>query len=229
VQGILPIDKPKGWTSFDVVNYVRKIVANDLGVKPKNVKVGHIGTLDPLATGLLVLLIGKEYTQKAISMSKSDKVYEVEAVLGKVSASFDTETDQQNHSDYQPTSEEVTQALSSYIGRIMQVPPVYSAIKVDGKRAYRLARSGQEVSIPPREVEIYNIFDIKYQYPKLKFSCKVSSGTYIRTLVNDLGLKLTSGAYMSELKRLSIDQFLLSSATEVKDLNIEQIKKHLIE
>jgi tRNA pseudouridine55 synthase len=133
MQGILLVDKPKTWTSFDVVNYVRRIVANHEGKKPKNTKVGHTGTLDPLATGLLVLLVGKEYTRRAPELTKLDKTYEVVMRLGQTSSTGDEEGEKTAVSDTVPTSEAVLGALESLQGHIMQVPPAFSAMKINGR------------------------------------------------------------------------------------------------
>src|ERR1700712_906971 len=144
MQGLLLIDKPSGWTSFDVVNYVRRMVATAEGKKPKNCKVGHTGTLDPLATGLLVLLVGKDYTRKATELTKLDKTYEVTMKLGETSTTADDEGEKMVVSDTIPTKEAVLESLYAFTGDIMQVPPAFSAIKIDGRRAYQLAREGKE-------------------------------------------------------------------------------------
>src|SRR5476649_2320405 len=138
MQGLLLVDKPVAWTSFDVVNYVRRIVATAEGKKPKNVKVGHTGTLDPFATGLLILLIGKDYTKRAGEFSKLDKTYEVTMRLGQTSTTGDPEGEITPVSDNQPTKTELKTALEKFVGEIDQIPPAYSAIKIDGQRAYKL-------------------------------------------------------------------------------------------
>src|SRR5258708_30667120 len=137
MQGILLVDKPAGWTSFDVVNYVRRIVAKAEGQRPKQVKVGHAGTLDPFATGLLVLLIGKEYTRRAGEFSKLDKTYEVTMKLGQTSTTGDPEGEITPVSDTIPDEKALQEALRAFRGHIEQTPPAYSAIKVDGQRAYK--------------------------------------------------------------------------------------------
>src|SRR3954464_11531286 len=137
MQGILLIDKPAGWTSFDVVNYVRKIVAGAEGKKPKQIKVGHSGTLDPFATGLLILLIGKEYTKRAAEFSKLDKTYEVTMELGKASTTGDPEGEITAVSNTVPTPKQLQEAAERFRGQITQVPPAYSAIKINGQRAYK--------------------------------------------------------------------------------------------
>jgi len=217
MNGILLVDKPKTWTSFDVVNYVRRMVAAEQGTKPKNTKVGHTGTLDPLATGLLVLLIGKEYTRKATLLSKVDKVYEVTMKLGETSTTADDEGEKTAVSDTTPTAGAILEALEAFTGHIMQVPPIFSAMKVNGKRAYDLARAGKEVVLEARPVTIYSSELTSYEYPYVKFTCKVSSGTYIRSLVVDLGEKLGTGAYMSDLRRTEVGKFTLKEAHPVDE------------
>ena len=229
MQGMLLVDKPKSWTSFDVVNYVRRQVAEAAGIKPRNIKVGHIGTLDPLATGLLVLLVGSKYTRRAESLTKLDKVYQVECRLGETTDSFDAETEKHFVSDHQPTNDEVLSVLNSFIGKSLQTPPIYSAIKVNGKRAYKLARSGKTAGLAPRPIEIYNLELISYNYPLIVFRARVSSGTYIRSLVSDIGVKLNTGAYMSDLRRLTIGDFSLDNATPVDGLDAEKISQCLID
>ena len=228
MQGILLVDKPREWTSFDVVNYVRKIVANTEGKKPKNAKVGHTGTLDPLATGLLVLLIGKEYTRKAEQLAKVDKTYDVIMRLGQTSATGDDEGEKSDVSDMQPDEAAIHEALAAFQGDIMQVPPVFSAMKVDGQRAYKLARQGRQVALEPRPVRIDSIVFEKYEYPYVKFTAEVSSGTYIRSLVVDIGERLGTGAYMSGLRRTCAGEYGLGDAVAVSDLSSETIADRLL-
>jgi tRNA pseudouridine55 synthase len=226
MQGILLVMKPRTWTSFDVVNYIRRIVATAEDKKPKHVKVGHTGTLDPLATGLLVILVGKEYTRRAAEWSKLDKTYEVVMKLGETSTTADEEGEKTKVSDVQPNLAEIKAALSKFTGDIMQTPPIYSAMKVNGVRAYKLAREGKEVALEPRPATIYGSVLTDYTYPYVKFTSKVSSGTYIRSLVEDLGNELGTGAYMSDLCRTSIGDFLIKDANDIKDMtDIEKILK----
>lgn len=229
VQGILLVDKPSGWTSFDVVNYVRKMVAQAEGKKPKNTKVGHTGTLDPLATGLLVLLIGKEYTRRASEFSKLDKTYEVVARLGQISTTGDEEGEKRVVSDKVPAHEEVESALAEFVGEISQTPPQYSAIKINGQRAYDLARKGKVAEIEPRKVRIDRIELTKYEYPDASFVCDVSSGTYIRSLVEDIGQELKTGAYTTALRRTKVGQFDIKDATSVKELDSEVIAARILD
>lgn len=218
MQGLLLVDKPKTWTSFDVVNYVRKMVAAAEGKKPKNTKVGHTGTLDPLATGLLVLLIGKEYTRRAGELTKVDKTYEVTMKLGETSTTADDEGEKTVVSNTVPTEKAILEALESLQGPIMQVPPAFSAMKINGQRAYKLAREGKAVELEARPVTIYSNELTSYNYPFVKFTSKVSSGTYIRSLVTDLGELLKTGAYMSDLRRTEVGAFSIGAAVLVDQL-----------
>jgi tRNA pseudouridine55 synthase len=212
MQGILLVDKSAGWTSFDVVNYVRRMVANAEGKRPKSVKVGHTGTLDPFATGLLILLIGKEYTRRAGEFSKLDKTYEVTMKLGETSSTGDPEGEISPVAGNIPSEADIKAALERFKGPIQQIPPAYSAIKINGQRAYKLARAGKEVNIEPRQVTINRLEVIDYAYPEVKLMADVSSGTYIRTLVEDLGTALDTGAYTTSLRRTHIDQLNIQKA-----------------
>lgn len=189
----------------------KELTTHNSQLTAKKVKVGHTGTLDPLATGLLVLVVGK-YTKKVPELSKVDKTYEVTMKLGEVSTTGDEEGEKTKVSDQEPSLEEVQAALEHFVGEIEQIPPAYSAVKVNGQRAYKLARAGKEVVIEPRKVTIYDISDITYQYPTVKFTTKVSSGTYIRTLVEDFGKKLGTGAYMTDLRRTEVGNFSVRDA-----------------
>lgn len=212
MQGVLLVDKPAGWTSFDVVNYVRKIVAQAEGKRPKQVKVGHTGTLDPFATGLLVLLVGKEYTRRAGKLSKLDKTYEVTMRLGETSSTGDPEGEITAVSGAVPDEKALLKALKNFTGQIEQVPPAYSAIKINGQRAYKLARAGKEVKIEPRKVTINRLELVDYSYPEVKLVADVSSGTYIRSLVEDIGKTLATGAYTTALKRTEVGKYDLAAA-----------------
>lgn len=213
------VDKPSGWTSFDVVNYVRKKVAAHEGKKPKNCKVGHTGTLDPLATGLLVLLVSKEYTRRATEMSKQDKTYEVTMCLGEDSSTGDEEGKKTVVSSRRPNLTEVKTALQKFTGKIMQTPPVFSAIKINGQKAYDLARRGEPVRLEARPITVYDIRDIQYDYPFIHFVCDVSSGTYIRSLVADVGGYMGTGAYMSDLRRTRVGEYRLENAMQVSEID----------
>ena len=228
MEGILLVDKPSGWTSFDVVNYVRKIVAQIEGKKPKNVKVGHTGTLDPFATGLLILVIGKNYTRRAGEFSKLDKSYEVTAQLGETSTTGDPEGDITSFAEAPiPEKAAIETVARQFIGVIEQIPPPYSAIKVNGHRAYKLARAGKEVSIEPRKVTVHGIELKSYDYPKLVFAAHVSSGTYIRTLVTDIAKALSTGAYTSQLRRTKVGTYDVEDAITIESLNVADIERYL--
>ncbi len=227
MQGILLVDKPKTWTSFDAVNFVRRIVAGAEDKKPKNVKVGHCGTLDPLATGLLILVIGKDYTRRAAEFSKLDKTYEVTMKLGQTSTTGDDEGEKTTVSELVPTTEAISAALTRFTGHIMQVPPQFSAMKVNGKRAYALARAGEHVQLEARPVTVYSSELTNFEYPYVTFTAHVSSGTYIRSLVEDLGADLATGAYMSDLRRPTIDRWNVENAVGLDDLTPEKIEKAL--
>ena len=216
-DGILLIDKESGWTSFDVVAKVRGILSKEYYEKygqKKKIKVGHTGTLDPLATGLMIVVVGS-YCKRASEFSKLDKVYEVQMKLGETSTTADEEGQKTPVSDTKPLLSEIEQALKSFKGESMQTPPAFSAVKVGGQRAYKLARQGKEVKIEARKINIYSIKLDKYEYPYVNFTAHVSSGTYIRSLVVDLGGKLGTGAYMSALKRTSVGEYKLLNAMTV--------------
>lgn len=227
MKGILLVDKPATWTSFDVVNYVRKIVAAVNGTKPKNTKVGHSGTLDPLATGLLVLLVGKEYTTQAAALTKLDKKYSVTMKLGYESTTGDDEGEKKFISNEVPSLEEIEACLVGFSGQIVQTPPIYSAIKVGGVRAYKLAREHKPVVLDPRPATIYRIELTEYKYPYVSLDVMVSSGTYIRSLVSDIGLSLQTGAYIEILCRTQVGNYSLDGALRLDDLNEEKIANSL--
>lgn len=213
MDGYLLVDKPAGWTSHDVVAKVRGILKTQLRRK---IKVGHTGTLDPMATGLLILVVGN-YTKRAGEFSKLDKVYEAEITLGATSTTGDKEGKLTDVSDKQPSLEAIEAILAGFKGEILQTPHRYSAIKIGGQRAYKAARAGKAVEIEPRKVKIYEITDVDYDYPKLKFTAPVSSGTYIRSLAEDIGDALGTGAYLSALKRTQVGIYELRDALKVDD------------
>lgn len=221
------VDKPEGWTSFDVVAKIRGVVrANYLskGIKPtkRQLKVGHAGTLDPFATGLLVVLLGDACSQ-ADTFLKLDKVYETTIELGKTSSTGDPEGALSIVSDYQPRLHDIEKALELFTGEIQQVPPAFSAIKIDGKRAYELARAGKAVDIPTRQVTIHSLDLLAYDYPFVTVRAHVSSGTYIRTLAEDIGKELKTGAYCKALRRTRIGEMSVQDAFSV-DKVLAEIK-----
>jgi len=221
-DGIILVDKPAGWTSFDVVAKIRGNIRRhytEQGIKPtkRQLKVGHAGTLDPFATGLLVILLG-DATKKATEFLKLDKIYEAEIILGKISTTGDPEGDITTQSDIQPSRNDVEAALGAFQGDITQRPPIFSAIKINGQRAYKLARDGKEVEIPERTVTIHSLELLTYDYPSLKIRTHVGSGTYIRSLAVDIGAALGTGAYCAALRRTQIAAWSIDDAQQVKDV-----------
>ena len=213
---VLLIDKPANMTSFGVVARIRRVLSKQLG---KKVKVGHTGTLDPFATGLMIIVTGKECRNAGI-YTKLDKVYEATFVLGQTSTTGDPEGEQTTISERQPDRDEITAVLARYTGEITQRPPIFSAIKIDGQRAYKLARDGKEVEMPERSVSVYSLELIDYSYPELKIRTHVSSGTYIRSLCVDIGSALGTGAYCSQLRRTRIAEYDVASARQLSDFGI---------
>lgn len=209
------IDKPYGWTSFDVVRKLR----NALGIK----KVGHAGTLDPLATGLLIVCAGKK-TKSIDTYQAQEKEYRGTFVLGKTTESFDLEREVVEVADpHHLTLSAVEEAIQQLTGDILQIPPAHSAVKIDGQRVYESARKGIEVPINPRRVTV-TVFEVtRFDLPEMDFRIVCSKGTYIRSLARDLGLLLNVGAYMSALTRTRIGTFTLEDAIGILDL-VERIK-----
>lgn len=216
VDGIILIDKPAGLTSFGVVARIRRVLTNQA---QKKVKVGHTGTLDPFATGLMILVIGKE-CKNAGHYTKLDKVYEATFRLGQTSTTGDPEGEIIKVSDRQPSIQEIESALAQFRGEITQRPPIFSAIKVNGQRAYKLAREGKEVEIPLRQVTVHSFDVIDYSYPELKIRTHVSSGTYIRSLAGDIGEALRTGAYCTELRRTKIADWTIDEAKMLQDFGV---------
>lgn len=212
-NGIILVDKPSGMSSFGVVARIRRQLRDQYNRK---VKVGHTGTLDPFATGLMILVVGPE-CKNAAQYSKLDKVYEATIRLGQTSTTGDPEGEIIDGSDLVPTKQEIQAALGSFVGEITQTPPAFSAIKINGQRAYKLARKGEVVEMPSRVVTIYSLELLDYDYPNVRVRASVSSGTYIRTLAEDIGKQLGTGAYCSELRRTVIDQFVINDAMTLND------------
>ena len=211
---IILIDKPIEWTSFDVVKYVRKSLQTRLNVK--KIKVGHAGTLDPLATGLLIICIGKE-TKNISKYQDLSKKYTGIIKLGETTPSYDRETEINGTYGYNHVDEnKVLKISKTFIGRQKQFPPIYSALKKDGKRMYKYAREKIEIEIEPREIEIYDFEILNFSAPYIEFVIKCSKGTYIRSIANDYGQKLNSGSHLYELKRISIGDFSISDALRFK-------------
>jgi tRNA pseudouridine55 synthase len=207
---VLLVNKPLEWTSFDVVNKLR--------YKLKIKKIGHAGTLDPLATGLLIICVGK-MTKQIESFMGLEKEYTGIFVLGQTTPSFDLETPVSEKKDISGiTPEAIALAVKSLTGKISQLPPAHSAIKVGGKRAYKFARKGKEVELLPREVEVKEFEITSIQLPELHFRIVCSKGTYIRSLARDMGEALGVGAYLSQLCRTRIGQYKLENALSIEDV-----------
>lgn len=223
------VDKPKGMTSHDVVDEIRRITNER--------KVGHAGTLDPNATGLLIVGVGKGSTRRLGDIARNtSKVYEAEIVLGE-----ERDTDDAEGKILNPKSEilskaqfpkskikaktRIAEVLKMFVGEIEQVPPAYSAIKVKGRKAYELARKGKKVSLGPRKVTIYEIGLLDYNYPVLRINVEVSSGTYIRALARDIGRELGVGAYLRNLRRTAIGEYLVDEACRMEGISREALEK----
>jgi tRNA pseudouridine55 synthase len=213
-DSMLLIDKPAGITSFGVVARVRRVLSQQLG---KKAKVGHTGTLDPFATGLMIIVTGKE-CRNAGDYSKLDKEYEATITLGITSTTGDPEGELTQISTDAPTPDAVQAALQQFTGEITQRPPIYSAIKINGRRAYDLARKGEVFEMPERQVTVFSLDLVKYTYPEIKIRVHVSSGTYIRTLAQDIGAVLETGAYCSQLRRTKVAEYKITEALNLDDL-----------
>lgn len=213
------IDKPFKWTSFDVVNKIR----NAVGVK----KVGHAGTLDPMATGLLIICTGKK-TKDITLFQDLKKTYCGEILLGKSSASMDLETELIGDYDVSSiTEEDIHNVTSKFVGNIQQTPPMFSAIKYKGKSLYNIARAGKTVELKPREVYIerFEVKEIKMPYFKFEITC--SKGTYIRSIANDIGIELGCGAVLSSLRRTAIGDYSVEDALSMDEfISLFRMKNH---
>ncbi len=216
-DGVLLVDKPAGWTSFDVCAKIRGQIRQqyrEKNIKPtkRQLRVGHAGALDPFATGLLVILLG-DATKKATEFLKLDKVYETTITLGATSTTGDPEGEiTELEISQKPSLQDIEKVLEAFRGETQQRPPIFSAIKINGQRAYKLARDGKEVEIPLRTVTIHSIEIIDYTYPELKIRTHVGSGTYIRSLAVDIGKTLGTGAYCSQLRRTQIAEWSVENA-----------------
>jgi len=220
MDGILNIYKPAGPTSHDIVDKIRKIT----GIK----KVGHAGTLDPFAEGILIILIGKT-TKLQPRFMAMDKTYVATLKLGAISDTYD-KTGKIIMCEAKPhtSKDKIENILKQFLGEIKQVPPIYSAIKIKGKKAYELARKGQIPQLKPRKVKIYNIQVLKYKYPYLEIKVKCSKGTYIRSLAHDIGQKLNCGAYLEKLTRTQIGKFTTKNTVKLDKLSSKNWTKKII-
>jgi tRNA pseudouridine55 synthase len=218
---VLLIDKPLEWTSFDAVNFIRSFLRKIFNLK--KLKVGHAGTLDPLATGLLIICTGRK-TKEIELYQGMDKVYIGSMFLGATTPSYDAETEVDREFNIsQITEQQLKQATQHFTGEIQQVPPAYSAIKVEGKRAFDLARKDKEVRLKSRPVQIHAFELLNINPPHIDFMVSCSKGTYIRSLVHDFGQSLDSGAYLSALRRTRIGEFNVADA-----LTIEAFKSSIL-
>lgn len=216
---VLLINKPLGWTSFDVVNRLRIAIRECLGIK--KIKVGHAGTLDPLADGLLILCTGK-FTKQIDDYQAQEKEYIGTFTLGATTPSFDLEHDIDERYEYKHiTPEMITRVVESFTGNIEQIPPVFSAIKINGKRAYKFARKEKELKLEPRPITISQFEITGTELPDVHFKVSCSKGTYIRSLARDFGHALQSGAHLTRLRRTRIGDFKLSEAWNLDDLVTE--------
>ena len=209
---ILLIDKPLHWSSFQAVNKVKWVIRKKFNLK--KIKVGHAGTLDPLATGLLIICTGK-FTKKIPELQGQVKEYTGKITLGATTPSYDLETDiDKNYPTSHITPELIQEATYQFLGKIKQYPPIFSALKKDGKRLYELARAGKKVTVEAREVEVFSFEITHISMPEITFKVVCSKGTYIRSLAHDFGIALQSGAHLSALRRTKIGDFNVDNAVD---------------
>ena len=211
---LLLVNKPKKWTSFDVVNKLRYLL--------KIKKIGHAGTLDPLAQGLLLIGVGK-YTKKLEGLQGLDKTYEGIIEIGKTTPSFDLETPFDSSSDYMHvTPQQIAVVVEALTGELDQIPPIYSAIKVNGQRAYKSARKNEIIELKSRKIKVYKFEITRVHLPEIHFRVVCSKGTYIRSLAKDLGEQLSVGGYLKELVRTQVGNYKLENALQLEQL-VDQI------
>jgi tRNA pseudouridine55 synthase len=219
INGLLLVDKPLGISSFDVIRALRRRT----GVR----KIGHAGTLDPLASGLMLMLFGSG-CKKAIELTGLDKHYAASITLGANSTTGDDEGEKLPVSDKVPIRSQIEAAMKLFTGEITQVPSPYSAIKIRGKEAYKRARAGETVEMPSRQVRISEITLVRYEYPILQIRASVSSGTYIRTLAEDLGGALGTGGYLSGLERTRVGVYTLQKALSLDDIDASVAREKIL-
>ena len=211
------INKPLGWTSFDVVNKIRFAIRHNYNVK--KIKVGHAGTLDPLADGLMIVCTGKA-TKKLYEYQDYEKEYEATIEFGKTTPSFDLETEfDKEYPTGHLTEKKINETLKTFLGETKQEPPVFSAKWIDGKRAYEMARKKKDVEMKPVLINISNIELLEINLPVIRVKLSCSKGTYIRSFAHDLGKKMESGAHLAGLKRTAIGPFKLNKAIEIERFN----------
>lgn len=228
-EGFLLIDKPEGITSFGVIARIRRVT----GVR----RIGHAGTLDPFATGLLVVGVGRSCTKRLSEVVGKEKAYEAVAVLGassdtqdKTGAVIEFESERVNewkNGGGMPTETEIRGAMAAFTGTIAQIPPMYSAKKVAGKKLYELARKGEEIERKPVDVTIHELTLTSYDHPRLAFRVRCSAGTYVRTLAHDIGKALETGAYLESLRRTAIGDFSVEKAAKLEAVTPENWREKL--
>ena len=212
---LILIDKELNWTSFDVVNKIRYAIKKKFDIK--KIKVGHSGTLDPLATGLLIICCGK-MTKSINNFSAMNKTYSGKITIGSTTPSYDLETKPNVHYPIDHINEKlILKTAKKFVGKIFQTPPMFSAIKKDGVRLYNLARQGKEIKIDKREVSIDSFEITSFNLPEISFNVTCSKGTYIRSLAHDFGKELNSGAHLSELRRIKIGDYSVKDSVKVMD------------
>lgn len=212
---LILIDKELNWTSFDVVNKIRYAIKKKFDIK--KIKVGHAGTLDPLATGLLIICCGK-MTKMINNFSAMNKTYSGKITIGSTTPSYDLETKPNVHYPIDHIDEKlILKTAKKFVGKIFQTPPMFSAIKKDGVRLYNLARQGKEIKIDKREVSIDSFEITSFNLPEISFNVTCSKGTYIRSLAHDFGKELNSGAHLSELRRIKIGDYSVKDSVKVMD------------
>lgn len=218
VEGaVLSVNKPLGWSSFQLLSKFRYSACRFLGIK--KLKVGHAGTLDPLATGVVVLCTGKK-TKLIESIQSTTKEYIADIRFGATTPSFDMETEIDKEYDYKHITEKMLlDSLVSFVGEKEQIPPVFSAVKVNGTRSYSLARSGQTVDLKPKKVTIYDIELLENNMPDVKIRISCGKGTYIRSIARDLGISLNSGAYLTGLVRTKVDEHTIANSINIEDID----------
>ena len=216
------INKPKGMTSHDVIYHVRKITGEK--------KVGHGGTLDPNATGLLIVGVSRNATKMLGEITKNtSKEYIAEITLGEERTTDDSEGKVTNSSNKKIDFDKIKSVLNKFKGKQKQIPPIFSAIKKDGKKAYEMARKGKDVKLEPREIEVFEVELLSYNYPIMEARFKVSSGTYIRSLARDIGRALGTYAYLSNLQRTAIGKFTINQSVKLEGLDTSNWKEYIIE
>ena len=210
---VILINKPYKWSSFDVVKKIRSRLCKNFNIK--KIKVGHAGTLDPLATGLLLICTGKQ-TKKISNYQDMKKTYEGVFKIGETTPSYDLETEANEIFDYEHIDlEMLIESSKNFIGTILQKPPLFSALKKDGKRLYQYARENEIIELKDRKIRIYDFQIKKYDKPYVEFLIECSKGTYIRSIANDYGRSLRSGAFLYSLKRTAIGNYTLNNALEI--------------